>query len=168
MNGQGDADILRSTDSAMMSICLNLARQAAIVGEVPVGALIACDGEILAEGHNLCIARHDPTAHAERLVLTAAGSIRQNWRLEGCTLYTTLEPCPMCAGAIVLSRLDRLVYSASDPKAGACRSLYRITQDPRLNHQVQVSSGLFAAVSAEVLSSFFRKRRSTGTSWRGA
>ena len=146
-------------DLAMMAICLDLARQAAARGEVPVGALITCNGQILAQGHNRCETHHDPTAHAERLVLTAAGRSRGTWRLDGCTLYATLEPCSMCAGAIVLSRLDRLVYGAADPKAGACRSLYRLADDPRLNHRVLITPGIMAESSAALLKSFFQDRR---------
>jgi len=146
-------------DLEMMRICLKLAAQAGSQGEVPVGALVVHEGRILAEGHNLCEQLHDPTAHAERLVLTAAGQARRSWRLDGCTLYSTLEPCVMCAGAILQSRIDRLVYGADDSKAGACRSLYRVTDDPRMNHQVSVTSGLMRELCAETLANFFRVRR---------
>ena len=156
----GDRDeSARRLDREMMLICLDLARQAAARGEVPVGALVARDGNIIARGHNLTESLHDPTAHAERLVLAEAGFALSSWRLEGCTLYSTLEPCPMCAGAITLARIDRLVYGAADRKAGACRSLYRLTQDPRLNHQVEVTAGLLPGPCSEILSQFFLARR---------
>lgn len=149
----------RPADLAMMAICLDLARQGAALGEVPVGALVVGNGKILAQSHNLVEHLTDATAHAERLVLTAAGKARDGWRLDGCTLYSTLEPCMMCAGAIVLSRIDRIVYGASDAKAGACQSLYRLTNDYRLNHQVRVTSGVLWEPSALILKRFFQQRR---------
>ncbi len=154
---QGEA--ARRFDLEMMRICLELARRAASAGEVPVGALVVHEGRVLAEGHNLRERLRDPTAHAERLVLSAAGQARSSWRLDGCTLYSTLEPCVMCAGAVVQSRVERLVYGAPDPKAGACRSLYRLTEDPRMNHQVRVTSGVLREPCAEILADFFRARR---------
>ena len=146
-------------DEASMEIALGEARLAFDLGEVPVGAVVTLDGRILAKAHNLRQTRHDPTAHAERLALTLAGETLGTWRLDGCVLYVTLEPCPMCAGAIVLARIARVVYGASDPKAGACDSLYRIASDPRLNHRAEVNGGLLAEPCGEILSRFFRERR---------
>lgn len=146
-------------DLDMMRICVDLAHKASLKGEIPVGALIVRDGQILAQNHNRCEENHDPTAHAERLVLTEAGHVLNDWRLEACTLYVTLEPCLMCAGATVLSRIDRLVFGAFDTKAGACQSLYRITDDPRLNHRVQVNAAVMGDVCGTILTDFFRQKR---------
>jgi tRNA(adenine34) deaminase len=147
-------------DESMMARALELAREARNLGEVPVGAVVVRDGRILAQAHNLRETLHDPTAHAERLALTWAGRSLGSWRLEGCVLYVTLEPCAMCAGAIVQSRIARLVYGAADPKAGACASLYRLVSDPRLNHQVPITAGVMARECGEVLKEFFQDRRS--------
>ncbi len=116
-------------------------------------------GRILAQAFNLRETLHDPTAHAERLALTLAGRALGTWRLDDCTLYVTLEPCPMCAGAIILSRLRCLVYGAPDPKAGACRSRYRLADDPRFNHRAQIHSGVLAPECGILLSQFFHARR---------
>jgi tRNA(adenine34) deaminase len=148
-----------ATDLGMMQQALALARAAAMLGEVPVGSVVAYRGRIIAQSFNLRETLEDPTAHAERLALTLAGRALGTWRLDDCTLYVTLEPCPMCAGAIVQARLGRLVYGADDPKAGACRSLYRIADDPRLNHRVTVVSGLLKDECGAVLTDFFRGRR---------
>ncbi len=136
-----------------------LARQAALLGEVPVGSLIVRDGKILSQAFNLRETLHDPTAHAERLAITMAGGVLRTWRLENCTLYVTLEPCPMCAGAIVQSRIARVVYGAKDPKAGACDTLYRLVSDPRLNHRALVTAGVMERECGEILSLFFQDRR---------
>jgi tRNA(adenine34) deaminase len=146
-------------DSAMMVEALGLAREAMQWGEVPVGAVVVHEGRILAQAFNLRETLRDPTAHAERLALTLAGQRLGSWRLEGCTLYVTLEPCPMCAGAIVLSRLDRVVYAVADPKTGACDSLYRLLADPRLNHRPSVVSGILAGEAGAILSDFFQRKR---------
>jgi tRNA(adenine34) deaminase len=146
-------------DVAMMRRALDLAREAADLGEIPVGAVVTHRGRIIAQAFNLRETLDDPTAHAERLALTLAGRSLGSWRLDECILYVTLEPCPMCAGAIVLSRLGRLVYGAADPKAGACRSLYRLVDDPRLNHRVAFSAGLLEEECREQLTRFFRGRR---------
>lgn len=146
-------------DQEMMTCCLDLAHEAAKLGEVPVGALITHSGEIIARNHNRCETHYDSTAHAERLVISTAGQFLKTWRLGGCTLYVTLEPCVMCAGAIVASRVDRLVFGASDPKAGGCRSLYRLLDDPRLNHRVQVSPEVLPDACVAVLGEFFQARR---------
>src|SRR4051794_11152031 len=164
----GDAD---AVDVGMMRQALVLAREALALGEVPVGSVVACQGRIIAQAFNLRETLKDPTAHAERLALTLAGRSRGTWRLDDCVLYVTLEPCPMCAGAIVQSRLGRLVYGADDPKAGACRSLYRLVDDPRLNHRATWAGGLLREECSTLLAQFFRDRRSPRegktSSWRG-
>ena len=123
------------------------------------GAVVVRSGRIVSQAFNLRETLHDPTAHAERLALTLAGSALGTWRLDGCTLYVTLEPCPMCAGAIVQSRIDRVVYGASDPKAGACDSLYRLVSDPRFNHRAAVTAGFLKDECSEILTRFFQERR---------
>ena len=152
-------DEMRNLDREMMRRALDLARQASEQGEVPVGAVVVREGRILSEAHNLRETLQDPTAHAERLALTRAGQALGDWRLEGCTLYVTLEPCPMCAGAIGLGRIERLVYGAFDRKAGACRSLYRLLDDPRLNHRVLQTPGILAEECGVILTKFFQNRR---------
>jgi tRNA(adenine34) deaminase len=127
--------------------------------EVPVGAVVVCKGTIIGKGHNQIERLQDPTAHAEMIALTAASNHLESRRLEGCTMYVTLEPCPMCAGAIVLARIPTLVFSAFDPKAGACGTLYNITHDKRLNHIVHIVSGVCDRESEELLKSFFGKVR---------
>src|SRR4051812_41589861 len=146
-----------------MRLALDLAREAAALGEVPVGCLVVRDGRILAQAFNLRETLSDPTAHAERLALTLAGRALGTWRLDGCTLYVTLEPCPMCAGAIVQSRIARVVYGATDPKAGACDTLYQIVTDPRLNHRADVTGGILKDECGALLSSFFQARRPAKT-----
>ena len=146
-------------DRAMMSKALELAAEARDLGEVPVGALVVHSGRIIAQAFNLRETLQDPTAHAERLALTWAGRALGSWRLDGCVLYVTLEPCAMCAGAIVLSRIARLVYGATDSKAGACESLYRLASDPRLNHRPEIRAGVLAADCGEILTEFFQERR---------
>ncbi len=155
----GPAGEAAALDRAMMSRALELAAEARDLGEVPVGALVVRSGRIIAQAYNLRETLHDPTAHAERLALTRAGRALASWRLDGCILYVTLEPCAMCAGAIVLSRIARLVYGATDPKAGACESLYRLASDPRLNHRPEITAGIMAAECGEILSEFFQERR---------
>jgi tRNA(adenine34) deaminase len=146
-------------DEAWMKKALELAGEAAEIGEVPVGAVIVRDREIISESSNLREKSHNPVAHAEILAIQQAAAKLGAWRLEDCTLYVTLEPCPMCAGAIVNSRIPRLVYGATDPKAGAVNSLYQITQDARLNHQVEVVGGVLAEDCGKILSEFFRNLR---------
>jgi tRNA(adenine34) deaminase len=150
-------------DERFMRAALEEARRAASDGEVPVGAVVAQDGEIIGRGRNRSIRDHDPTAHAEIVALREAAMRLGNYRLIGCTLYATIEPCAMCAGAAVLARIDRLVYGCDDPKAGAVRSLYRIADDARLNHQIDVTSGMLADECAALLRDFFEKRRAKGT-----
>ena len=148
-----------SIDRVMMGRALELAREARNLGEVPVGAVVVRGDRIIAQAFNLKETLHDPTAHAERLALTWAGQSLRSWRLDDCVLYVTLEPCAMCAGAIVQSRLARLVYGAADPKAGACESLYRLVSDRRLNHQVRITSGVLGSECGEILTEFFQERR---------
>ncbi|HHV58418.1 MAG TPA: nucleoside deaminase [Firmicutes bacterium] len=142
-----------------MQRALELARAAAARGEVPVGALVVRGGAIIAESANRREEAKDPTAHAELLAIQAAARELGGWRLTGTTLYVTLEPCAMCAGALVLARVERLVYGADDPKAGAVRSLYRLVEDERLNHRLEVVRGVLAAECGELLREFFRRRR---------
>jgi tRNA(adenine34) deaminase len=146
-------------DRVMMARALELAREASSLGEVPVGALIVRDQRVVAQAYNLRETLHDPTAHAERLAITLAGRATGSWRLDGCTLYVTLEPCPMCAGAIVQSRISRVVFGANDPKAGACVSLYRLLSDRRLNHRATVVGGVLERECGEILGRFFQERR---------
>jgi len=146
-----------------MEMALEEARQAYEAGEVPVGAIILHpDQGLLARGHNQRERLQDPTAHAEMLVLTQAAAALRSWRLEGCVLYVTLEPCPMCAGGIVQARLPFVFYGCTDPKAGACHTLYSITQDARLNHRCAVLGGIRAAECADLLRQFFQERRAEG------
>ena len=146
-------------DRRFMEQALAEARKALASDDVPVGAVVVRDGQIIGRGCNQREKLADPTAHAELIALTAAAAAIGHWRLEGCTLYVTLEPCPMCAGALVLARLDRLVFGAFDPKSGACGSLYNIPQDPRLNHRLEVAGGVLAEPCAELLRDFFRRQR---------
>ena len=146
-------------DSAYMALAIKEAQAAAKIGEVPVGAVIVRDGEVISKAHNLRESSNDPTAHAELLALRIASAALGTWRLSGCELYVTLEPCIMCAGAMVLARIDRLVFGASDPKAGAAKTLFNVLSDPRLNHQVDVTAGVKEATCGQMLSDFFKSRR---------
>lgn len=146
-----------------MGRALEAAREAGERGEIPVGALVAREGEILAVAANEREASNDPTAHAEVLALRRAAESLGSWRLTGCTLYATLEPCPMCAGAAHSARISRLVYAAPDPKAGAAGTLYDLPSDNRLNHTFPVCAGLLETESSELLRSFFRSRRKPPT-----
>lgn len=146
-------------DRRWMQRALELARAAEAAGEVPVGAVLVRDGVLLGEAGNGPIGHCDPSAHAEILALRAAGRAAGNYRLPGSTLYVTLEPCPMCAGALVHARIARVVYAAPDPRTGAAGSLYDLLRDPRLNHRCEVNAGLAADASAELLRRFFRARR---------
>jgi len=147
------------TDHEYMQIALELAQEAANAGEVPVGALVVKDGEIVGRGFNAPITTHDPSAHAEIRALRDAGARLGNYRLVGCTLYVTLEPCAMCSGAIQHARIARLVYGASDPKTGACGSVVDLMAEARLNHHTEVSSGILATECGQALSDFFAARR---------
>jgi tRNA(adenine34) deaminase len=145
-----------------MRIALEEAEQAFREDEVPVGAAIVYEGRLIARAHNQREQLHDPTAHAEMVAITQAAESRQSWRLDGCTLYVTLEPCPMCAGAILQARIPMLVYGAADPKAGAVDTLFRLLADSRLNHRVETVSGVLAGPCGEVLSRFFQQQRRLG------
>ena len=142
-------------DQHWMAEALAEARRAAAMGEVPIGAVVVRGEEVVGRGHNRREVDGDPLAHAELLAIREAARTCTGWRLTGCTMYATLEPCPMCAGALVASRIERLVYGAADPKAGFCGSLGNLTQDPRLNHRLEVSSGVLAEESAALLRGFF-------------
>ena len=147
------------SDVQWMTRAVELAESAASRGEVPVGAVLTKDQEIVAEGHNLTVTSNDPTAHAEVVVIREAAQKLGDWRLTGCTLYVTLEPCAMCSGALVLSRVRRLVFGAWDPKAGMVGSLGNLVQDERLNHRIEVTGGTLADASGDLLKAFFRARR---------
>ena len=150
-------------DAHWMSRALELAYQAAAVDEVPVGAVIINEhSQMIAATHNQCEQLRDATAHAEMIAITQAAEAIGDWRLEGCTLYVTLEPCPMCAGAILRSRIPRVVYGARDPKAGAVDSLYNLLSDSRLNHQCEVSQGVLIDRCSSVLTEFFAAKRAMG------
>lgn len=146
-------------DQEFMSEALAEAGKAVRIGEVPIGAVIVYEEKIIARAHNLKETTGDPTAHAEILALRTAAQLRQGWRLSGATLYTTLEPCPMCAGAMMMARIGRLVYGAKDPKAGSAGTLMNIVQDERFNHKVEITSGVLAAECGNILKEFFRERR---------
>jgi tRNA(adenine34) deaminase len=146
-------------DSAWMREALAEARRAAEIGDVPVGAVVVLGGEVVGRGYNRREADRDPLAHAELLAIREAARRMGGWRLTGCTLYCTLEPCPMCAGALVNSRVERLVYGAADPKAGWCGTLGNLVQDPRLNHRLEVRAGVLAGESAALLRGFFASLR---------
>jgi len=146
-------------DEIWMRHALVLAERAEQQGEVPVGAVLVLDGQVIGEGWNQSVGRHDPTAHAEILALREGGARLGNYRLVDSTLYVTLEPCVMCAGALIHSRIGRLVYGAADPKTGAAGSVFSLLDDPRHNHLVQVSGGILAGECSEQLSAFFRRRR---------
>jgi len=142
-----------------MKLALRQAEMAGQTGDVPIGAVLVKEGAVLVEERNRREEWNDATAHAEMLVLREAGSILGGWRLSGCTLYVTLEPCPMCAGAMVLARIERLVYGAVDPKSGAAGSIYDLVGDQRLNHRLEVTGGVLEEECSDMLRSFFRVRR---------
>ena len=147
------------SDLDAMQAALAEAQKAAAEGEVPIGAVIMHEGEIVARGQNRVLRDVDPTAHAEMVALREAAKVLGNYRLNGCTLYVTLEPCAMCAGAMIHARLDRLVFAAADPKAGACGSVLSVLNHPQLNHQMQVEQGILADEAGKLLRNFFRERR---------
>jgi tRNA(adenine34) deaminase len=146
-------------DEQVMQLALEEARRCLDHGDVPIGAVVTREGEVLAAAGNERESANDPTAHAEILALRAAAAALRSWHLEGCTLTVTLEPCAMCAGAVVLSRLDRVVFGAADPKAGFAGSLGNLVQDPRLNHTVILTDGVLAEECGDLLRTFFRERR---------
>lgn len=156
-------ECVHTQDIKFMQEALKEAEKAYALDEVPVGAVIVYDGEVYARGHNLRETMGDPTAHAEIIAIRNAARKRKSWRLHGMTIYITLEPCPMCAGAMVNSRLDRVVFGAADPKAGAVTSLMNLVADERLNHRLQAEGGVLASHSQELLRRFFRKKRKNQT-----
>ena len=149
-------------DEIYMQMALQEAEAAESEDEVPVGAVILFDGRIIASAHNQREQLRDPTAHAEMIAITQAAESMQSWRLENCTLYVTLEPCPMCAGAILQARIPRVVFGALDPKAGAACSVFEMLSDPRLNHQTHFSHGVMAERCGAILSGFFQRQRRLG------
>ncbi|MBS4008384.1 MAG: tRNA adenosine(34) deaminase TadA [Clostridium sp.] len=151
--------VISLTDQEFMHEALFEARKAFDKGEVPIGAVLVLDRQIIARGHNLREEHADPTAHAEVVALREAARRLGGWRLSNTTLYVTIEPCPMCAGALVQARVSRLVYGALDLKAGAVHSLYAITEDDRLNHRLEVTGGILAEEAAKLMQQFFRSRR---------
>lgn len=157
--GSGGTHTEIPDDEAAMGLALEEAVVASNHGDVPVGAVVVADGRVVASRHNERELRHDPTAHAEILALRDASWALRSWRLEGATLFVTIEPCPMCAGAAIAARLGRLVFGATDPKAGACGSLYNLCSDPRLNHELPVTGGVLADEAGALLSVFFSERR---------
>ena len=151
-------------DEEYMRLALSEAAAAAAEGEVPIGAVVVCDGEVIASAHNRREVDNSPSAHAEFLAMEEASRVLKRWRLTGCTVYVTLEPCLMCAGLMVNSRIDRCVFGACDPKGGALGTLYDISCDPRLNHEFQVTLGVLADEAAAQLKAFFRERRQRSSS----
>jgi tRNA(adenine34) deaminase len=149
----------RDEDSFWMARALEQARAAEAVGEVPIGAVLVHEGRLLAEGHNLTVTTHDPTSHAEVVVLRKGSARIGDFRLIQTTLYVTLEPCAMCCGALVLGRVPRVVFGAHDPKAGMAGTLGNLLQDPRLNHRAELTAGVLAESAGELLRAFFRARR---------
>jgi tRNA(adenine34) deaminase len=146
-------------DQEAMQAGLAEARSAAEAGEVPIGAVVVREGEIVARGQNRTLRDNDPTAHAEIVAIRESARVLGNYRLNGCSLFVSLEPCAMCAGAMIHARLDRLVFAAADPKAGACGSVLSVLNHPQLNHRMEVEQGIMADEAGELLRSFFRERR---------
>jgi tRNA(adenine34) deaminase len=149
----------RAEDLTFMRMALEEAVKAPSVGEVPIAALVVHEGRVLAQTHNYRESWQDPTAHAEVIAIRAAAAALGTWRLTGATLYVTVEPCAMCIGAIILARIDRVVFGAKDPKAGACGSLFTIPAEPKLNHQVLVTGGILEQESQDLLQRFFKQLR---------
>lgn len=147
------------TDETYMALALEQARLAEKIGEVPIGAVVVCEGAVIASGYNRRETDFDPAGHAELIAIRAAASSLQRWRLSDCTVYVTLEPCPMCAGLMHQARIARCVYGAPDPKAGALGTLYDLSSDERLNHRFEVESGVLGDESAQLLREFFRRLR---------
>ncbi|MCK4293191.1 MAG: tRNA adenosine(34) deaminase TadA [Planctomycetes bacterium] len=152
-------EIEAKQDERYMQAAIDAAGIAEENGDVPTGAVVVYKGQIIGRAYNQREQLKDPTAHAEIIALTQAAAFLESWRLGGCTIYVTLEPCAMCAGALVLGRLDRLVYGCDDPKAGACGSLYNIVQDERLNHRLEITAGVLADECTALLSNFFQQKR---------
>ena len=151
----------REVDLTYMALAFELAQQASLMDEVPVGAVIVSDGKVIGQGHNQAICCHDPSAHAEVVAIRSACKNTSNYRLTGSTMYVTMEPCIMCAGAILHSRIDRLVFAAFDEKFGACGSLLNLLESKFLNHQCKITSGVMALECGNLLSAFFTKKRAS-------
>lgn len=149
----------KTIDERFMKQAIDAAFIAEENGDVPIGCIIVHENKVIAKAYNQREQLQDPTAHAEMIALTQAANALESWRLGGCTLYVTLEPCPMCAGALVLSRIDRVVFACTDPKTGSAGSIYNIIQDPRLNHRIEITSGILEPDCAFLLKNFFRRRR---------
>jgi len=165
MNDKPKVQIQRGeTDERFMRMAIEAAKIAQDNGDVPIGAVIIHKDQVIAKAYNQREQLNDPTAHAEIIAMTQAAAALESWRLASCTIYVTLEPCPMCAGALVLARIDRLVYGCADPKAGACGSLYNIVQDSRLNHRLDVTSGVLENECSQLLQDFFKLRRTENNS----
>jgi len=152
-------EVPNKSDKELMQIAIKEAKIAEENGDVPIGAVIVYQNQIIGRAYNQREQLKDPTAHAEIIALTQAAAFLESWRLHGCTMYVTLEPCTMCAGALVLARIDRLVYGCDDPKTGAVKSLYNIVTDERLNHTIEVTSAVLAEECSELLQQFFQRRR---------
>jgi len=146
-------------DKNFMQIALEEAAKAGAIGEIPIGAVLVINNEIVAKGHNMRETWQDATAHAEVVVIQAACKKLKRWRLTGATLYVTIEPCPMCAGAIIMSRIERLVYGAPDSRAGACESLFNVVNNPALNHQVTVTAGIMSQECGKIVKDFMQEKR---------
>ena len=157
-----DQQLEAAVHQHFMQLALGEARAAAEEDEVPVGAVVVHQGQVIGSAHNQRESLRDPTAHAEMIAITQAAAAIGSWRLEGCALYVTLEPCPMCAGAIVQSRIPLVIYGATDPKAGAVHTLFGLLNDARLNHQAETTGGVLAEPCSAILTEFFRKQRSLG------
>ncbi|MST71574.1 tRNA adenosine(34) deaminase TadA [Olsenella sp. CA-Schmier-601-WT-1] len=165
---RGEAALSQEEDETYMRIALEEAASAASEGEVPIGAIVVCDGKIVSRAHNRRETDADPSAHAEFSALVSASQALGRWRLTGCTVYVTLEPCLMCAGLMVNARVDRCVYGAPDPKGGALGTLYDVSHDPRLNHEFEVTPGVLGDECARALRDFFRARRAERKALRSA
>jgi tRNA(adenine34) deaminase len=150
---------IKSGDPDFMQLAIEQAERAGEIGEVPVGAVVVQGGRVIAAGHNRREIDQDPTAHAEMIAIRQAAQKLGSWRLDGCTVYVTLEPCPMCAGAMILARVERVVFGTGDPKAGATGTLYRLHEDDRLNHTFEVVGGVLQDKCSALLSDFFKKLR---------
>jgi tRNA(adenine34) deaminase len=160
MNDEPFKSLPNDADERYMRVAIEAAKIAEENGDIPIGAVIVYQNQIIGRAYNQREQLKDPTAHAEIIALTQAAAFMENWHLNGCTMYVTLEPCPMCAGALVLARIDKLVYGCDDPKTGAVKSLYNIVQDERLNHRLEVFSGVLEKECRELLQNFFQQRRS--------
>jgi tRNA(adenine34) deaminase len=156
--------MINKEDDKYMKLAIAQAQIAEENGDVPIGAIIVYENQIIGKACNQREQLQDPTAHAEIIALTQAAAFLESWRLHGCTMYVTLEPCPMCAGALVLARIDRLVYGCDDPKTGAVKSLYNIVTDERLNHTINVTCGVLVEECSQLLQNFFKQRRSNSPS----